>query len=98
MAEVLILEFRGDFKRELYDRVNRELGIDENGQGDWPAGLMSHSAGFVDGGFAVIEVWESKAQQEAFMNQRLGAALQAGGAPAPTRMEWLNLLQHKNLT
>jgi hypothetical protein len=39
----------------------------------------------------VFEVWESKATQEAYMNERLGAALAQAGAPAPNRMEWLDV-------
>jgi len=34
----------------------------------------------------VIEKWESKAAQEAFMGSRLGAAIAAAGVPAPVQI------------
>jgi hypothetical protein len=95
MAFGLIIEFTGDLDPTIYEAVNGKLGIDmHTGAGDWPKGLVSHSAGFTSTGFAVLEVWTSKEEQEAFMNGRLGAALQAGGAPEPTRMEWVDLLAY----
>ena len=40
----------------------------QTGQGDWPAGLLSHAAGEADDGtFIVAEVWSSHADQDAFM-------------------------------
>ena len=45
MPEALILEFTGVSEAE-YAAVNKQLGIDmQTGQGDWPAGLLSHTAG-----------------------------------------------------
>jgi hypothetical protein len=78
MPEALILEFAGLGEAE-YAAVNKHLGIDMNtGQGDWPAGLISHAAGTADdGSFVVAEIWSSRADQEAFLNSRLGAALAA---------------------
>ncbi len=95
MAQGLILEFAG-FGREQYDAVNERLGIDQaSGQGDWPAGLVFHAGGAKPGGWVVFEVWESKDDQERFMNERLGRALQEGGITGPpTRVEWLELAAH----
>ena len=97
MADALILEFDG-FGADTYERVNKELGIDmASGEGDWPDGLVSHAGAAKDGGFLVFEVWRSKADQERFMEERLGAALQAGGAEAPpSRLEWLDLTASHN--
>ncbi|MGH3176515.1 MAG: hypothetical protein ACRDPF_21960 [Streptosporangiaceae bacterium] len=83
MPEALILEFTGVSEAE-YAAVNKHLGIDvQTGQGDWPAGLVSHAAGQADDGtFIVSEVWSSQADQDAFMTSRLGAALAAGGVTA----------------
>ena len=45
MSEQLILEFTGVSEAE-YTAVSKHLGIDmHTGQGDWPAGLLSHAAG-----------------------------------------------------
>ena len=88
MSEALILEFAGLGEAE-YAAVNKHLGIDmQTGQGDWPAGLLSHAAGTAeDGTFIVAEVWSSRADQDAFMSSRLGAALRGRrrdrSAPGP---------------
>ncbi len=95
MAECLILEFDGVGAAE-YAAVSRTLGIDvETGEGDWPAGLLFHAGGAkAGGGFMIVEVWDSKASNEAFFAERLGAAMAAHTVPAPTRMEWLDLSLH----
>jgi hypothetical protein len=95
MADGLILEFDG-MDAGTYARVNGELGIDmESGTGNWPQGLASHTGAERDGGFVVFEIWRSKADQERFMEERLGAALQASGVDAPpSRVEWLDLVAH----
>jgi len=95
MADALILEFEG-FGKETYDRVNDLLGIDmESGQGDWPDGLLSHVGAAKEGGWVVFEVWESKEAQERFMADRLGRALEEGGAQGPpARVEWLDVAAH----
>ncbi len=92
MADALILEFDG-LDADMYERVNRELGIDmRTGEGNWPEGLVTHVGGAKDGGFVVFEIWRSKADQERFLEERLGVALQAAGAPPqPSRAEWLEL-------
>lgn len=95
MAYGLIIEFKGTFEASVYEAVNGKLGIDMSaGTGDLPAGLVSHAGGFTSDGFAVLEVWETKEQQETFMQERLASALQSGGAPAPDRIEWVDLLAH----
>jgi hypothetical protein len=95
VAEGLILEFEGIGKAE-YDAVNGKLGIDmSSGSGDWPAGLQMHSAGTADSGkFIVIEVWSSRADQEAFMQGRLGEALAAGGVTGRPSVTWVPLIAY----
>lgn len=95
MSEVLVLEFEG-FGRDVYDAVNRELGLsDDWSAGEVPGGLINHVAGASASGWVVVEVWESREAQAAFMENRLGAALQAGGVTAPpTRVEWLSDPSH----
>lgn len=98
MADGLILEFEG-FGVDVYERVNNELGVDmRTGEGDWPDGMIFHSGGAKEGGWVVFEVWRSRADQERFMAERLGPALQAGGVTGPpTRVEWLDLAAHHSL-
>lgn len=95
MSDALILEFTGG-TADQYNAVNTILGIDpETGEGDWPAGLLSHTgATNAAGDLMVFEVWDSQASQEAFMSSRLGPALGQAGVPQPTRMEWLSILAH----
>lgn len=96
MAELLILEFEGRGVDD-YHKVNGILGIDmSSDEGDWPKGLRTHIAGPTEKGLAVIEVWESKAEQEDFMHSRLGPALGQAGMPEPSRAEWAPLETHRN--
>jgi hypothetical protein len=95
MAEVIIIEI--DCDPALYPKVNDALGLNmETGAGDWPKGLVSHVGGGGDGTVSVVEVWASRADQEAFMESRLGPALGKVGVPQPKRMEWLKLLGSHN--
>jgi hypothetical protein len=99
MAAELILEFE-EVTTVEYDAVNKELGIDpETGEGDWPDGLLVHSAGlYSNGNFVVTEVWDSMEHQEAFMHDRLGEALVKGGISAPpSSVTWIELVSHVNL-
>lgn len=95
MPEALILEFPGLSEAD-YAAVNKQLGIDmQTGQGDWPAALLSHAAGTADDGtFVVSEVWSSRADQAAFMEARLGAALAAGGVTTAPSVRWIPLVAY----
>jgi hypothetical protein len=93
MAEVIVIEI--DCDPALYPKVNDVLGLDPaSGAGDWPKGLVSHVGGGGDGTVVVVEVWESRADQESWMESKLGPALGQVGVPQPKRMEWLDLLGH----
>jgi len=96
MAAGLILEFEGVTQKE-YDAVNAALGFDPaTGEGDWPDGMISHSAGHRDDGqFVVMEVWDSPEHQARFMEGRLGEALVKGGVTeAPSSVTWIELVAH----
>ena len=81
MAEGLIIEFEG-VGRDMYYTVSRSMGVDvDSGTGDWPAGLRFHAGGGKPGGWVVFEVWDSRADQEQFMAERLGPAPPADGGP-----------------
>lgn len=95
MAEGLILEFDG-LGVERYQQVNEQLGIDmDSGEGDWPDGLLTHVGGAKEGGWIVVELWASRADQERFLAERLGPALAAAGVEGPpARMEWIEVTAH----
>lgn len=93
MAEVIVIEV--DCDPSLYAKVNQALGLDPaTGSGDWPKGLISHVGGGGDGTVSVVEVWESRAEQESWMESALGPALGRVGVPQPRRMEWFQMLGH----
>jgi hypothetical protein len=99
MAAELILEFEGVTLTE-YLAVNRELGIDpESGEGTWPDGLVTHSAGLNEHGhLVVIEVWDTPEHQARFMEERLGEALTKGGVTGPpSSVTWIELAAHHRL-
>jgi hypothetical protein len=98
MAAGLILEFEGVTLKE-YEAVNDALGIDMGtGEGDWPDGLVSHSAGLnEDGHLVVLEVWDTPEHQARFMEGRLGEALGKGGiTEPPSSVTWIELAAHHN--
>lgn len=85
MSYGIVLVFDG-VGEDQYWAVNEQLGIGRDGSGDWPAGMRSHTGGPTATGWVVAEVWDSKADQEAFMASRLGAALGAVGLPNPAQI------------
>jgi hypothetical protein len=93
MAYGIVLVFDG-VSVDQYWAVNSQLGINADGSGDWPPGILSHTGGPTATGWVVAEVWNSKADQEAFMASRLGAALGAVGVPAPVQIIESDLVNH----
>ena len=96
MAAGLILEFEG-VTLDHYKAVNDALGIDMgSGEGDWPDGLVSHSAGLnEDGHLVVMEVWDTPDHQARFMEGRLAEALVKGGiTEGPSSITWIELEAH----
>ena len=74
MAIGLRLKFDGG-KQEQYEAVHGHMGVDENP----PEGLIFHSAGPIEGGWGVIDFWESREAFDRFLQGRLGPALQEVG-------------------
>lgn len=94
MAYGIVLSFDG-VGEDVYWAVNDKLGIQRDGSGDWPPGILSHTGGPTATGWVVAEVWESKADQEAFMASRLGAALGAVGVSAPAQIIESDLVNYQ---
>jgi hypothetical protein len=93
MSEALIFEFKG-VTSDQYNQVNAVLGLNPaTGEGDWPAGLLSHTGAVGAGGdVTVFEVWDSQESQATWMVSRLGPALGQVEVPEPFRVEWLSVL------
>ncbi|MBK5333354.1 MAG: hypothetical protein JJD93_15360 [Ilumatobacteraceae bacterium] len=96
MSYAIVLVFEGVSEAD-YWKVNETLGINRDGSGDWPDGIKSHAAGPTPNGWVVVEKWESKAAQEAFMASRLGAAIAAAGLPAPAQVIETNTVNDKHI-
>ena len=64
--------------QEIYEGVRQRLGLEK------PAGGTFHAAGpSPNGGWRVIEVWESQEAAQRFVSERLRPAFEAIGAPVP---------------
>jgi len=78
MAIGMVVEVPGA-TQAMYDAVIERMGLRENP----PAGCLVHMAGPIDGGWRVVDVWESQEDFDRFRDERLGAALAAEGMPEP---------------
>jgi len=99
MTAELILEFEGVTEKQYHD-VNQALGIDpQSREGNWPDGMVAHSAGLNDAGdLVVIEVWDTPEHQARFMEERLGEALAKSGITGPpSGVTWIELVTHQYL-
>ena len=74
MAVGIRLKFAGG-TQENYDAAHEVLEVDTNP----PAGMIVHSAGPIEGGWGVIDFWESREAFDEFVNGRLMPALQGLG-------------------
>jgi hypothetical protein len=89
MTEVVVIEFSDPEAVTIYQRVNKILGWDGTPDSEhWPAGMLSHIAGESGDKLVVVEVWQSQADQEAFMRSQLGPAFAEAEVPEPTRLDW----------
>ncbi len=82
MAIGLLFDGRG-VTRDQYEQVLND--VSDNGTRKAP-GLLSHHAGPTDGGFCVIETWESQEALQDFVEQYLGKALAAAGIQVQPRV------------
>lgn len=64
---------------EQFDQLEAAV----NARGDHPDGLIFHASGPVDGGWGVLDFWESREQFDRFSEQRIGPNAQAAGLAGP---------------
>jgi hypothetical protein len=76
MAIAIVIEIPGGTQAQ-YETVMQKLQLG----GKPPAGGLYHVAGPMEGGWRVVDVWESKEAFEAFYNAKLKKALQETGVP-----------------
>ncbi len=63
---------------EQFDKLHAAV----NPVGNPPEGMIFHSSGPIDGGWGVIDFWESRADFDRFSEERIGPAMAASGAAA----------------
>ena len=96
MQHALIIEFpaAGIDAKALYEAVTNELGLGDSGLAP---GAISHTAAMSETSvLTIFELWETRDAQEEFMRLQLMPALQKKGAPAPSRVEWLDVYAHNH--
>jgi hypothetical protein len=80
MAVGIRLKLEGGTAEQI-DRLNAEIDPD----GNPPDGLIFHASGPVEGGWGVLDFWESRAHFDRFAAERIGPAMAAiglaGGGP-----------------
>ena len=86
MAIALLMEFPGG-TQDQYDRITHNLGL-ERGSENLPRGLIFHVAGPSDKGWQVVDVWESRADFDRFVAERLGPAIRLSGMVPTTSKEF----------
>jgi hypothetical protein len=74
MAVGLRLKFDGGTQAQ-YDTIHGHMNV----EGDPPEGMIFHSSGPIDGGWGVIDVWESREAFDRFAGTRLRPAVQELG-------------------
>jgi hypothetical protein len=77
MAVAMLVD-NPDGSQEIYERLRALIGLER------PAGGIVHLAGpGPDGGWRVLEVWETEEDATRFFEERVLPAAEAVGAPAP---------------
>jgi quinol monooxygenase YgiN len=74
MAIGIRIKFPG-VTQEQFDEVNKHVDPASNP----PTGLLFHASGPIDGGWGVIDFWESRDAFEAFFGERVQKAVAASG-------------------
>lgn len=77
MAVAMLLD-NPNGSQDIYEKAREKLGLDA------PAGGILHVAGpGPNGGWRVIELFESEGEAKRFLTERLGPAFKSVGAPSP---------------
>jgi len=89
VAVPVVLVHQGEgLTKESYEETVRRLtgGKGLNSPADWPVeGLLVHAAGEAEGGFRVIDVWESEEAVRRF-GESIGPILQEVGVEAEPKV------------
>ncbi len=78
----------------MYDKAMQNLGLTKDG-GNWPEGVITHTAGPSGSDWVVVDTWESKEAIDKFFQERLGKAMKEAGIP-PVEPKFFDVyLSHK---
>ncbi len=79
MAVTMVHEMPGA-NEDMYNKILSNMGMPPEGQ--LADGQIAHIAAPMDGGWRVVDVWESEEAFSKFAQTRLGPAMAAAGGPA----------------
>jgi hypothetical protein len=85
MAQVLKLRWVG-VTPDQYDAARGIIDFES----DPPEGLIFHVSWFRDDGITGVDVWESSAKFDAFIQSRLGPTVQQIGIEGQPQLKWLD--------
>ena len=88
MAVAIIMEFAGT-TLEQYDQINKKMGLTPGGPG--PVGSISHWATATDNGLQVTDVWESREQFDAFVQEKIGPLSIEVGFAGPPKLTYFDV-------
>ncbi len=74
MPVMMVMRWPG-VSKDQYEKVRKAT----NFEGEFPQGAMFHVVSFGDGAMHVTDIWESEADFQRFMDERLGGAVADAG-------------------
>jgi hypothetical protein len=81
MVVGILTEYPGA-TREQYDRLGQAMGLT-----GLPSGALFHLCGPIDGGWRIIDIWESEEAYERFVAETILPAARAVAFPHPSKRE-----------
>ena len=91
MAVTLVTEIPGA-THELYDKVRDNLGMSQ--EGALIEGQLAHIASPMDGGWRVVDVWESREVFDRFSQEQIGPFSQQAGITEPPETTYRDVHNH----
>jgi len=70
-----------DVPADLYEKIMADIGPTP------PQGMIVHASAVVDGVVRIIEVWESKADRDRFVHERIAPSRQRHTSPSDPALE-----------
>ena len=83
------IRFAG-LSQDEFDEINREV----DPHGNPPDGLLFHASGPIEGGWGVIDFWESSEHHQRFVAERVMPAMAAAGATGAPDVREFEVHEH----